>query len=194
MTASKIITPCQIFVTVICASCILVGFESFQMKRTAYFLLLLLALSALGGYLLSKASLVGRVGISLFYKQYSFLKVWWQAGLLLLFVWSLFFVLQGWAQRKLSPTKARLVHIGAIVIALIGMFFTYQDFRNNLSHRWLGERFHLGGYLFWIGWILVSLFYLTGKNFSNDTANTTNGKSSLPATESGADGYDRTLN
>ncbi|NTS41417.1 cytochrome d ubiquinol oxidase subunit II [Flavisolibacter sp. BT320] len=134
------------------------------MKRTFSFFLILTALSALGGYLLSKASLVGRMGISLLYKQYSFLKVWWQAGLLLLFVWVLFFILQGWAQRRLPALKAKLVHIGAIFLALIGLFFTYQDFRDNLSHRWLGERFHLGGYLFWIGWMLVSLFYLTGKS------------------------------
>jgi hypothetical protein len=27
----------------------------------------------------------------------------------------------------------------------------------------LGERFHLGGYLFWIGWILISAYYLSKK-------------------------------
>jgi len=132
------------------------------MKRTSLLLSILLLLSALTGYVLSKASLVGRVGISLFYKQYKFLKVWWQAGLFVFAVWLLLFFVQGWVQRTKAHRTAKLTHIGAIVFALAGLFFTYQDFRQTLSHRWLGERFHLGGYLFWIGWIMISVFYLTG--------------------------------
>jgi hypothetical protein len=133
------------------------------MKRKSKLVLVLLVLSVIAGYLLSKASLVGKVGISLFYKQYKFLKVWWQGGLLIFAVWMLLFFLQGWVQRRSSLSRAKLVHTGAIVVALIGLYFTYQDFRNTLSHRFLGERFHLGGYLFWIGWIIISLFYLTEK-------------------------------
>lgn len=131
------------------------------MKRFAYLLLILLALSGLAGYLLSKASLVGRMGISLFYKEYAFLKVWWQAGLLVLMVWLLLYFLLGWAQRKLSLRSSRWVYVGALFLAIVGLYFTYQDFRDTLSHRWLGERFHLGGYLFWIGWMLVCLFYIS---------------------------------
>jgi hypothetical protein len=142
------------------------------MKRKSFLVLLLLVLSGIGGYLLSKASLVGRVGISLFYKQYKFLKVWWQAGLLLFGVWMILFFLQGLVQRKLSPAGSRLIQMGAIVAALVGLYFTYQDFRHNTSHRWLGERFHLGGYLFWVGWIIISVFYLTEKR-----------KTTLPAGE-----------
>jgi hypothetical protein len=103
------------------------------------------------------------VGISLFYKQYRFLKVWWQAGLVVFAVWMVLVFLQRWAHRKLSPKAAKWLHTGAIAFALAGLFFTYQDFRNTISHRWLGERFHLGGYLFWLGWIIISVFYLTAK-------------------------------
>jgi hypothetical protein len=124
-------------------------------------MILLLVLSGIGGYLLSKASLVGRVGISLFYKEYKFLKVWWQGGLVIFVAWMLLFVLQGLAQRRLAPKKARIVQVAAILIALIGFYFTYQDFQHTMSHRLLGERFHLGGYLFWLGWIIVSMYYLT---------------------------------
>ena len=133
------------------------------MKRRLSLLLFLFVLACMSGYLLSKASLVGRVGISLFYKQYKLLKVWWQGGLLVFAVWMILFFLQGLAQKKLTPATARMIHLGAIVAALVGLFFTYQDFRNNLSHRLLGERFHLGGYLFWLGWIIVSLFFLLRK-------------------------------
>ncbi len=131
------------------------------MKRTAPFLLLLTGLSVLSGYLLSKASLVGRTGINLFYKEYRFLKVWWKGAALVLAVWLVLFALQGMAHLKLERRKANGVHALAIVVALTGLFFTYSDFRNDLSHRLLGERFHLGAYLFWIGWLGISLFYLT---------------------------------
>ena len=133
------------------------------MKRKSLLVLFLLLLSGIAGSVLSRASLVGRVGISLFYRQYKFLKVWWQAGLLVFAVWMMLFFLQGWVQRKLSPTASKLIQRAAIAAALIGLYFTYQDFRHTTSHRWLGERFHLGGYLFWIGWMLISLFYLFDK-------------------------------
>lgn len=131
------------------------------MKRKSLTILLLLLLAALAGYLLSKASLIGRAGISLFYQQYKFLKVWWQGGSLIFALWMLLFFLQGRAARKFSPAVSQRVHIGAIILALAGLYFTFQDFRHNIAHRWLGERFHLGGYLFWLGWILISIAYLT---------------------------------
>ena len=133
------------------------------MKRKFFFVLYLLALAAPAGYVLSKASLVGRLGISLFYREYKFLKVWWQGGLVVFVVWMIFFFLQGLAQKKLSPSTSKAIHILAIIASLAGLYFTYQDFRHTTSHRWLGERFHLGGYLFWIGWITISVFYLTEK-------------------------------
>ncbi len=123
--------------------------------------LFLLVLSGIAGYVMSKASLIGRAGISLFYTQYKFLKTWWQGGLAVFAIWMILFFLQGLAQRKLSPKASRLLQIAAIAVALLGLYFTYQDFRHTTSHRWLGERFHLGGYLFWIGWIVVSVFYVT---------------------------------
>lgn len=129
-------------------------------KSTSFVLLLLTALAALSGYLLSKASLVGKVGITLVYKEYSFLKVWWQGALVVLACWMVFFLVQGWVSRRAKGGNAALAHVVAIIVAGIGLFFTYQDFRNDLSHRLLGERFHLGGYLFWIGWMIISLFYL----------------------------------
>lgn len=44
------------------------------------------------------------------------------------------------------------------MIAVAGIYFSYLDFRRTLSHRWLGERFHLGVYLFWVGWIAITIF------------------------------------
>jgi hypothetical protein len=143
------------------------------MKRRSLLLLLLLVLSGIGGYLLSKASFVGRMGISLFYKEYKFLKVWWQGGLLIFTIWLILFFLQDLAQRKLPPAISRFVQFGAILAALTGLYFTYQDFQHTMSHRLLGERFHLGGYLFWIGWIIISIYYLTDKRRTNLPAQNT---------------------
>ncbi len=151
------------------------------MKRTSLLVISLLALSGIAGYVLSKASLVGRVGISLFYRQYKFLKVWWQGGLLIFAVWMLLFFLQGLVQRKLSAKTSTLIQMGAIVAALVGLYLTYQDFRHTLSHRWLGERFHLGGYLFWVGWIIISVFYLTEKRKTQFSTELFPGKDTLSA-------------
>lgn len=150
------------------------------MKRKFLFVLFLFLFAGLTGYVLSKASLVGRLGISLFYRQYKFLKVWWQGGLLVFSVWIILFILQGLAQKKLSYFASKAVHILAIVAAVTGLFFTYQDFRHTTSHRWLGERFHLGGYLFWIGWISISLFYLSATKKSVVTVGPIDGANTLP--------------
>ena len=133
------------------------------MKRTALFLSLLAVLSIISGYLLSNASLVGKVGISVFYKQYQFLKTWWQGALIVFAVLLIFFLVQGFAEKKLIKTRANLLHVSMILLALTGLYFTYYDFRHTTTHRLLGERFHIGAYLFWIDWIIISLFYLTQK-------------------------------
>lgn len=124
---------------------------------------MLAGLAALTGYLLSRASVVGKAGIALFYKQYQFLKVWWQGGLVVLGIWLLLFLLHGMIDKKIGGKKAKGVHALMLLLAMLGLFLTYQDFQNTLSHRILGERFHLGGYLFWLGWMLVSLFFLGRK-------------------------------
>src|SRR5207249_10826797 len=130
-----------------------------RMKRKSGIILFLAILSFISGYLMSKASLVGRAGISLFYREYTFLKVWWKGALLILASFGLLFIVQGLIQR-LGRKKAITIHIIACILAMSGLYFTFSDFRHSVSHHLLGERFHLGMYLFWIGWIIISLSYL----------------------------------
>ena len=120
---------------------------------------LLLALSALSGYLLSRASFVGRAGIHLFYREYSFLKTWWQGAALVFSVWMLLAGLQAFINRRLPGTRSLVVQVLFGVLGAIGLYLTFCDFTNVRNHRLLGERFHLGGYLFWIGWIVISVFF-----------------------------------
>lgn len=123
----------------------------------------LFSLSAICGYLLSKPSLTGKVGITLFYKEYGFLKTWWQGGLVVFIVLLLVFGLQAWAEQKLLKPKARVVFISFLVAAFAGFYATYFDFKHTTTHRWLGQQFHLGAYLFWGGWIITCIFFLLQK-------------------------------
>ena len=132
------------------------------MKRSAILITSLAILSLLSGFLLSKASLLGKAGMTLFYQEYNFLKSWWKGALLVFIVLMILYVVQGLLQKNKPTGKQRLINMLAIVLALTGWLFTYLDFRNVISHRLLGTSFHIGAYLFWLGWIAISIYYLTG--------------------------------
>jgi heme A synthase len=138
------------------------------MKRSLFFLILLASLSTIAGVLLSKISWIGKVGIRFLYHEYKFLRVWWQGAGLVFCVLLLLFIVQGVLYRVLRPVAQIIAQIVCIAAAIAGFMVTYDDFRHNIAHRWLGERFHLGAYLFWLGWVLVSLFYITAKRRIRD--------------------------
>ena len=125
------------------------------MRRHFPFAVLLIALAGLAGWLLSHISLLGRVGISVAYREYGFLKTWWMGAALVLAVWVAAYWMHNVALRRWP--RRRKSHLITLVLAVLGLYATYADFRGDLTHRWLGERFHLGAYLFWIGLMLVSL-------------------------------------
>lgn len=134
------------------------------MKRKLVFVFALALFALLDGYLLSAISFFGKAGISLFYTQYNFLKIWWKGALLVFIIWIFLFVVQNALSKKLSKATSNNLFAVSSLLAIIGMYFSYADFRNSLSHRWLGERFHLGVYLFWLGWIAISVYLLLEKN------------------------------
>src|SRR4051812_17579408 len=133
------------------------------MKHTAPLVIFLAILSCISGYLMSKASWIGRVGMTFFYREYNFLKTWWQGALAVFGTLIILLIVQGIVQKNAARRTANVVHVVAIVLSLAGLYYTYSDFRHTLSHRLLKERFHLGVYLFWIGWLIISLFYLWNK-------------------------------
>ncbi|HTM93423.1 MAG TPA: hypothetical protein VL095_13465 [Flavisolibacter sp.] len=132
-------------------------------KRTSLLVVFLVALATLSGYLMSKASFIGRLGMTYVYKEYRFLKTWWKGALAVFIVWILLLIIQTIVEKKLSKQKAIIVHVAFILLALVGLYFTYSDFQNTTSHRWLKERFHIGAYLFWLGWIIISVFCIVQK-------------------------------
>jgi hypothetical protein len=132
-------------------------------KRISILVVFLAALACLSGYLMSKASFIGRLGMTYVYKEYRFLKTWWKGALTVFIVWMILLIIQMIIERKLSKQKAIIVYVIFILLALAGLYFTYSDFQNATSHRWLKERFHIGAYLFWLGWIIISVFCMVQK-------------------------------
>jgi hydrogenase-4 membrane subunit HyfE len=112
---------------------------------------------------MSKASLIGRLGMTYVYKEYGFLKWWWKGALAVFVVWMVLLILQLLVEKKLSKQKAIIVHVVFVLLALVGLYFTYSDFQHTTTHRWLKERFHIGAYIFWLGWIIISMFCLVQK-------------------------------
>ncbi|OJU25674.1 MAG: cytochrome d ubiquinol oxidase subunit II [Sphingobacteriales bacterium 41-5] len=138
------------------------------MKRNYPLLIFILALiSLLSGNLTKGVSFAGRIGINLLYKEYKFFKVWWQAALVCFALMIAVVVLLYFVDRSLNGATRKMILLLFFFASLSGLYFTFSDFRSDLSHRLLGERFHLGIYLYWIGFCVISLFYaLTTKNRS----------------------------
>jgi threonine/homoserine efflux transporter RhtA len=133
------------------------------MKRYPLLLALLVALAALSGWLMSHLNVIGRIGVNWIHQEYKFLKVWWQGGGLVLAVWLVLLAIHALFQSGKNIARARIAHGTSLFLAIVGLWFTYQDFRTDFTHRIIGERFHLGAYLFWIGWMLIALFFLTAQ-------------------------------
>jgi hypothetical protein len=139
------------------------------LKPNTILILSLAIFSIIDGYLLSTISLVGRAGISLFYTQYQFLKSFWKGALLVFIVWMILFTILVLIDKKVEKSKSNVIHSIFLIAAIGGLYFSYSDFRNSLSHKWLGEPFHLGVYLFWTGWIAITIFMLSKKKRVGDT-------------------------
>jgi len=133
------------------------------MRRSASLTLFLAILSVIAGYMLSSASWIGNIGIDLFYREYEFLQVWWKGALVIFGLLVFLYAVQSLVQKMASANISRIVNIFAIVAAFVGLYLTYDDFRHTLSHRWMGERFHIGVYLFWIGWMIISIYLMMSK-------------------------------
>lgn len=130
------------------------------MKRNYLLLVFILfCLSLLSGNLTAGVSLVGKIGISFFYQQFSFFQSWWQSSLVCLALMLVVGTMLYFVDRAISGFKRKMVLIISFLIFLAGLYFTFRDFRTDLTHRWLGERFHVGIYLYWIGFCIISLFF-----------------------------------
>lgn len=133
-------------------------------KRSVLFIAILAVMSVITGYMMSSISWIGRIGMSIFYKEYGFLKVWWQAAIVVFFVWLIIFAAHSMIKKRVSKASALAGNLISMIVAIGGLYFTYSDFRNDFSHGLMGEPFHIGFYLFWLGWISISLYFLAEKS------------------------------
>jgi hypothetical protein len=131
-----------------------------NMKRKLTLLIAFQSLfTVLQVYLISKISLLGRIGISIAYREYKFLRSEWKMYLLLVAV-QLLVIGLFYRAYKTRTRRNYFISIGAVAtVALAGLWFTYNDFTHTFSHRLLKEPFHLGFYLFWIGLIASCVFF-----------------------------------
>ena len=133
------------------------------MKKAIQLLLFLAALSAISGYLMSQMSFVGRIGINIIHRDYKFLKIWWQGAITVYTVLLAVFLIHALLHKILQNVVAKIVHFLFFTAGVVGMYFTFVDFEDDFTHKLLRQRFHIGAYLFWVGCMLISLFFITQK-------------------------------
>jgi hypothetical protein len=115
-------------------------------------------------YLISKISWIGKLGIATVHKEYRLLRSDWKT-FLLLFSLQIVLIAGLTVVRTKCPRRiATLVTSMLLTLGAIGLFLTFRDFIYTYTHRLLKERFHLGFYLFWLGWIGTCIFFLAIKD------------------------------
>lgn len=129
------------------------------MKKLLYIAVIQLLLAIISAMLLAQMSLLGKLGIALFYKNYSILKspilsgaIIFGVQFLIVLILHLFYLM---GNRKLLRTICLLF----LLVAILGLSYTIYDFRTEFSHRILKSKFHYGGYLVWIGIMLSTIYY-----------------------------------
>ncbi len=130
---------------------------------------ILIPLAIIIGWTLSKATIIGKVGIHLLHREYAFLNSWWKGALLVWGVWLVLEIIQYRIWKSNRRNINLMLQATFILLAVLGLYFTYLDFRT-FSHGLLGDRFHIGGYLFWIGWCMISIYFIRLRNNEIETA------------------------
>jgi len=141
------------------------------MLRKILLLGFLALLSIISGVLMSEVSWIGRMGMRFFYKEFELLKIWWQGALLVYSVLIVMYIVQAILLKVLPGKISKIIFIVLLLAGMAGMYATYNDFREDFSHRLAGERFHIGFYLFWVGSIMTSFFFLLEKGKTKKTIN-----------------------
>lgn len=128
-------------------------------KKITFLILLQLLLSFASAMLFSKMSFIGKVSISLFYKEYAIFKTVWKTALAIFFI-QLAVILLLALIKRFTPKWIYIPFILiAIAIGAIGAYYTFVDFTTT-SHKHMKLYFHSGGYLFWFNWLISCIFIL----------------------------------
>lgn len=115
-------------------------------------------ISLISGILLSKMSLVGKIGVSTVYTEYGFMKHWYKGFAAVLIAQLLLIAILWIVKRTTTYKNFSLVNLVFVIIGLIGLLYTFYDFTST-SHKYMNSQFHAGGYLFWAGWFISCVFF-----------------------------------
>ena len=133
------------------------------MKRSTSLLLFHALLSVVSGILVTQMSLLGRIGIHTMYRQFMVFRSWWKTALLLFAAQCLLLGLL-WGVRKMANlSAAKKTAWLLLIVGVAGFGATYWDFSATM-HKVMKAKFHFGFYLFWIGWWVSCLYFITIKN------------------------------
>lgn len=146
------------------------------MKKILNLILLQVIISLVSGILLSKMSIIGKIGISVAYREYTILKTWWKAALLVLTIQLIIVAILFVTKRFFAYKTFTIVNLVLIIIGILGVFYTYIDFTTT-SHQYMNSKFHTGGYLVWVGWFISCMYFfifsVKSKTIENKIENNT---------------------
>ena len=100
------------------------------------------------------------MGIATVHKEYSMLRSGWKTFLLLFSIQVVIIITLGIVQKRFPKKISIIITSVLLLLGMIGLFITFQDFLYTYTHRLLKERFHTGFYLFWLGWVATCLFFI----------------------------------
>lgn len=130
------------------------------MMKNKWIILLLLQVivSLISGILLSKMSIIGRIGVSTVYTEYGFLKHWYKGFAAVLLAQIILIAILWLVKRFTTYKNFSIVNLVFIILGLLGLLYTYYDFTST-THKYMNDQFHWGGYLFWIGWFITCFYF-----------------------------------
>ncbi|MDO4881498.1 MAG: DUF4499 domain-containing protein [Capnocytophaga sp.] len=129
------------------------------MKKYINLILIQAILSVISGVLIYKMSLIGRIGIHLWFRKYIIFRSWWKTALLLLLVQGIIIFVLALVRNIASKKGAQWTNYTMLLLGIIGCFATYLDFTMT-SHKLMKNSFHSGFYLFWIGWFITCGWFI----------------------------------
>ncbi|WP_212895835.1 hypothetical protein [Capnocytophaga canis] len=131
--------------------------------KNAIILTLFQAISSLvSGILISQMSFLGRVGISLKYREYLVFKTWWKTALLIFAVHLAIILLLYLLRKLIGFWRMKIVVALLFALGVAGVYLTYQDFTTTM-HKVMKQKFHFGFYLFWLNWFITCFYFLLMK-------------------------------
>lgn len=140
-------------------------------KNITILVFIQLSLAIISAVLISNMSTLGRIGISLMYKQYTVFKTPWKTTLIIFGIQVCLVLLLAFFKRFTSSKLSHFVSFIFFVIGIIGAYYTYIDFTTT-SHKHMKFYFHFGFYLFWFNWIFSCIFFFFLKGRKNITPST----------------------